>query len=369
MTHTLGPAPSFIVVGLALFSMFFGSGNLIFPLMLGCDAGSSFLYSALGFILTAVFIPLIGVVAIAYAKGNYDEIFAKSFGGKIKTSFIFLVLVSFVPLGAGPRCVVLAHASLKNFMPMPPLFIFSAIFLGLVAYLVHDRFNLLDVLGKILTPMLIICIAIMVFSAVRNGQMDLSLKPENKLFLEALMEGYNTQDLLSALFFSSSLIFLIRPYFNRTKDLTLTILKGSVISISLLTLIYVSLIGAASLHNDILKDKSGIDLISILAQHTMGDNFGLIAGLAVALACLTTAVALIMAMSDFLRTHFLSKNQKNWGLFLSLISVFFTSLIEFEEIRKIISLAMKIIYPLILLIVIRYLISYYFTHKKLPKHS
>lgn len=353
--------PSYLVVGLALFSMFFGSGNLIFPLMLGRDAGASFPLSAIGFVLTAVLVPALGIIAIVFAEGDYESIFRKSFNKKISLILIFITLLSFIPFGAGPRCVVLAHASLKTFMPMPSLWIFAIAYLILVGFLVNDRSRLLDVLGKILTPLLLISIAIMVGSAFFHGEIKPPLSSNNDIFVTSLFEGYNTQDLLSSLFFSSSLILLIKTSFNDKKTLMITIFQGSVVGIILLAALYICLMAASSLHSDILAGHSGIDLVSILAKHTLGKNFGLVAGIAVALACLTTAVALIMAFSQFLATHILPKGSR-LALPLSLISVYFTALLEFDGIMAIISPMMKVIYPVLLFVVIRYLVHIIANH-------
>lgn len=355
--------PSYFVVGLALFSMFFGSGNLIYPLMLGRDAGSAFLISALGFILSAVLVPCLGIVAISFAEGSYEQIFAKMFREKISLALIFLILLSFIPFGAGPRCVVLAHASLKTFVAMPPLWLFAILFLGLVGYLVSDRSHLLDILGRILTPLLLISVAIMVVSAFIHGEVDPQTAPSGELFINSLFEGYNTQDLLSSLFFSSSLIMLMKASFPQKKLMIITMLKGSMVGIVLLTTLYFLLIAASSLHSDILIGHSGIDLVSILARHTLGPTLGLIAGVAVALACLTTAVALIMAFSQFLSAHVLVRRFTWMSLPISLLCVFLTSLLEFEGIMAIISPMMKIIYPIILIVVVRYLIDLYVNYR------
>jgi LIVCS family branched-chain amino acid:cation transporter len=355
--------PSYIIVGLALFSMFFGSGNLIFPLMLGRDAGSAFVISALGFILSAVLIPCLGVIAIAFAEGNYDKIFGAMFRPQISNILIFIILLSFIPFGAGPRCVVLAHASLNSFVPMPALWLFSALFLGLVWYLIHDRSHLIDNLGKILTPLLLVCISIMVVSAFIHGEVDPPTASNYELFKNSLLEGYNTQDLFSSLFFSSSLIMLMRSAFTQKRELIYTMLKGSLIGILLLTILYVFLIAASSLHSDILVGHSGVDLVSILAKHTLGPRWGLVAGFAVALACLTTAVALIMAFSEFLIAHILVKKYHKLAVPMSLLSVYLTSLLAFEGIMALISPLMKIIYPLVVIIVVRYLFELWSKHK------
>lgn len=355
--------PSYVVVGLALFSMFFGSGNLIFPLMLGRDAGSAFLVSALGFILSAVIIPCLGIIAIAFAEGDYRKIFNMTFRPHISNILIFIVLLSFIPFGAGPRCVVLAHASLGSFMPVPSLWLFSLLFLALVWYLIYDRRHLIDNLGKILTPLLLVCVGIMVISAFINGEVDPPTASNLALFTNSLLEGYNTQDLFSSLFFSSSLILLMKSAFSQKKELIFTTLKGSVVGIVLLTILYVFLIASSSLHSDILIGHSGVDLVSILAKHTLGAHWGLVAGFAVALACLTTAVALIMAFSEFITAQIVVKKYHRLAVPISLLSVYLTSLLSFDGIMALISPLMKIIYPLIVLIVLRYLYKLWSEYK------
>lgn len=355
--------PSFVVVGLALFSMFFGSGNLIFPLMIGRDAGASYAISAFGFVLTAVIVPAFGILAIAFAEGSYERIFEKTFPRKISLALIFIVLLSFIPFGAGPRCVVLSHASLKTFMPMPSLWIFSVLFLAVVGFLVNDKSHLLDVLGKILTPLLLISIAVMVISGFLYGEIDPPTASNLDLFIYSLFEGYNTQDLLSSLFFSSSLIMLLKTSYTNRRSLIVTVLKGSVVGIILLAGLYILLIAASSLHSDVLIGHSGIDLVSILARHTLGPHLGLVASIAVALACLTTAVALIMAFSQFLATHVLTGRYQKFALPVSLISVYFTALLEFDGIMAIISPMMKVIYPIILIVVFRYLLDLWLNYR------
>ena len=353
--------PNFIVVGLALFSMFFGSGNLIFSLMLGRDAGELFYISAVGFILSAVFIPFMGVLAIVKAQGDYYLIFTRFLGHKLGLILIFLTLLFFIPFGAAPRCVILAHASLKTFVLMPPLWLFSLIFLSIIGYLVINKNNLLSILGKVLTPILLVCLVFMVIFALKNGQIDPPLYDAQSLFFNSLFQGYNTQDLFSSLFFSSTLIFLIKDNFNNKKQLKSTLLKAGILGSILLIILYVFLMLASSYHNDILIGKSGIKLVSILARQTLG-SFGAIASLAVSLACLTTGVALVLAFKDFLARTF--KINAFVALSITLMSIFLTSLIKFEGITAIISPIMKVFYPVILVLVVAFLLAKHKIYEK-----
>ena len=346
-------SPHAIVVGLALFSMFFGSGNLIFPLMLGRDAGDLFYISAISFILSAVIIPFLGVLAIIKAQGNYRLIFERILNKKLSFALILFSLICFIPLGAGPRCVILAHASLKQFIYMPPLWLFSILFLSFIAYLVLDKRHILDVLGKILTPALLLCVAIMVIASLYFGHLNQAVKDPWDIALISLFEGYNTQDLFSALFFSSTLVNLINHSFSDKKKLRITLLKAGILGCFMLMLLYVLLILASAYHSQILIGESGINLVSLLAKQTLG-KFGIIASLAVALACLTTALALVLAFKDFLQTSFKLNNSQ--ALILSIGSIFFTSLIKFEGITAIISPILKVFYPIILLLVIIFLL-------------
>lgn len=347
-------SPNAIVVGMALFSMFFGSGNLIFPLMLGRDAGNLFYLSAISFILSAVIIPFLGVLAIIKAQGNYRLIFEGFLGKKLSFIMIFFSLVCFIPLGAGPRCVILAHASLKQFISMPPLWLFSLLFLIFIAYLVSDKRHILDVLGKVLTPALLICVITMVIASLSYGQLGEPLQTPMDIGLNSLFEGYNTQDLFSALFFSSTLLSLINHSFDNKKQLRATLFKAGILGCLMLMLLYVLLILASAYHSSILLGESGIKLVSILAKHTLGQA-GLIASLAVALACLTTAVALVLAFKDFFINSFACSNNK--ALFLSVASIFATSLIKFEGITAIISPILKFFYPIVLLLVCAFLLA------------
>jgi LIVCS family branched-chain amino acid:cation transporter len=149
---------------------------------------------------------------------------------------------------------------------------------------------------------------------------------------------------------------LIKSSFPDKKEMIMIVLKGSGVGILLLAGLYILLIAASSLHSDILIGHSGIDLVSILDHHTLGSQL--------ALACLTTAVALIMAFSQFLSIYVLNHQYKKLALPLSLISVYLTSLLEFEGIMAIISPMMKIVYPVILIVVVRYLIDAWVRYNK-----
>ena len=112
--------------GLAIFAMFFGAGNIVFPLMLGREVGSQMLFGVAGFILTGVLVPLIGLISSALFDGNYKKFLNMT--GRIPGMLIALVCMLLLgPFGATPRCITLAHAALKWHVPQLSLFVFSIV--------------------------------------------------------------------------------------------------------------------------------------------------------------------------------------------------------------------------------------------------
>lgn len=141
--------------GFAMFSMFFGAGNIIFPLVVGQYAGSHNLFAIFGLILTAVVMPFAGVIAMLLYDGDYQKFFGKL--GKIPGFILTLAILSLLgPLGSVPRCIALSYSTLKSSFPSLPSIWFSAGACVLVFILSVKKNRLIDLLGKILTPILLL---------------------------------------------------------------------------------------------------------------------------------------------------------------------------------------------------------------------
>src|SRR5580658_8076932 len=135
--------------------MFFGAGNLIFPLVLGARYESYFLICACGFIITAAFLPTFGILAMVKAGGHYQKLFSGLVSNKLARLFFLITLLFWIPLGSGPRCVILAYSSIHTYVShMPPMWMFSLLFLVTVYACITSRQKVIDILGKILTPIL-----------------------------------------------------------------------------------------------------------------------------------------------------------------------------------------------------------------------
>ncbi len=342
------------MVGLALFSMFFGSGNLIFPLMLGAKYQSYFYICTLGFVLTAVILPTLGIMAMIPARGHYEKLFDKLLTTKYSRWFFLVVLLSWIPFGSGPRCAILAHASISTYLVYtPPLWIFSGLFLALVYFSVLNRSRLIDLLGKILTPLLLISIVFIVVSSLSaSGDLDPSPYPASEVFLKSIVDGYYTQDLIAAIFFSASLVTMLHQNMNQKLALQKT-WRGGLIAVSLLAFLYGALMAASAIHGEYLAGLSGEKLVSALAHIALGKHFGGISSIAVSLACFTTEIALVLVFADFLVSH--TRIPLKLALLITLAMVWLMSLLEFGGLMAVIAPAMQLIYPILFILVIRLL--------------
>ena len=155
--------------------MFFGSGNFIFPLFVGKESSSSLLIATLGFNITAALLPFLGVMTMIVFKGDYLRFFYK-ISKPLGFTFICALLIFWIPLGSAPRCITLSFAAFKpvlgdNFY----LWQFS-LFYSLIVYLMtYNRGKIIDLLGNVLTPMLLLTLGYIIFKGL-NAESINSLK-------------------------------------------------------------------------------------------------------------------------------------------------------------------------------------------------
>jgi LIVCS family branched-chain amino acid:cation transporter len=344
---------SFIVVGLALFSMFFGSGNLIFPLFVGKLAQDQWLPATLGFFCTAVFLPFLGVVAMVTFRGSYAAFFdiLGKWGGFLLT---LVLLTTWIPLGSSPRCVTLAYAALNSNIPSIPLWAFSLAYCGMIWFVVAKKSRMIEILGKFLTPALLICIALIVaFGLYQAPELAKSEYTGLQMFTTGLHEGYNTMDMIASFFFSASIIEILRRTCKTESAALKHTFKACLVGIAVLGIVYVGLIGLAATHaltlDVIPKDK----LLIHIAHSVLGAELGILSSIAVFLACFTTSVALVVVYADFLTEHvFQDVRRGRIALMLTIISTFLMSLTGLEGITYVTETLLAIFYPTLLVLIV-----------------
>lgn len=340
---------SSIVIGLALFAMFFGSGNLIYPLFVGASSTNA-TASSLGFLMTAVLLPFLGVIAMVLFKGDYQSFF-KVLGKKLGFLFSMLLLTIWIPLGSAPRCIALAHSSISTYVNIGPIWMFSLIYSILVFFVISRKMGFLDILGKFITPLLIGSILVIFIVGLKTDVAPI-VKVGDFSFFQSLKEGYNTMDLIASFFFSASVIHIL---YKKTKSMQSSInmiVKSSVIGISLLAFVYLMLIIISHKFAPHLVGIRKERLLAFLAQIILGSKFSIISLVAIVLACFSTSVALVVAYSDFLQMQ-VFKNRKDLkvSIAFSIVISFIMSLFGLNGITYITAPVLKFCYPILLTLI------------------
>ncbi|NGX62638.1 MAG: Branched-chain amino acid transport system 2 carrier protein [Candidatus Anoxychlamydiales bacterium] len=338
---------SSVVIGLALFAMFFGSGNLIYPLFVGANSTNTWVGSALGFLTAAVLLPFLGVIAMVLFKGDYQSFF-KILGKKLGFLFSMLLLTIWIPLGSAPRCIALAYSSISTYVNIGPIWVFALIYSLVVFFVIKRKMGFLDILGKIITPLLIGSILIIFFVGIKTDMNLVSTKSDFSFF-KSLKEGYNTMDLIASFFFSASVIHIL---YKKTKSMPSSIkmiIKSSVLGISLLAFTYVILIFISAKFAPYLLEVKKEQLLAFLARIILGSKYSIISLIAIVLACFSTSVALVVAYSDFLQNQVFKNNKDiNVSILFSIFISYVMSLFGLSGITFITAPVLKICYPILL---------------------
>lgn len=315
----------FLIIGSMLFGMFFGAGNLIFPIHLGQLAGAHWLTAGLGFLLTGTLLPLLGIIAISVTRssGIYD--LARPIGKHYATTFMILTCATLGPLFATPRTAttpfqigIANHVSASQ----APLYlgIYSLIFFGITYWASRKPSGIMDAIGKLLNPAFLILLALIFgFAFTRPLGTAQTAKVttayQSDAFLNGFLQGYNTMDALAALLFGIVVVNAIRGLGqHQPTAIAKTAAKSSLLSIALEALIYLGLIwlGATSLTSFKLSADGGL-AFSQIANAFMGIPGEIILAIMATLTCLTTAVGLSSSFSEALHAKFPKIAYRTWN--------------------------------------------------------
>lgn len=345
-----------LATGLAMFSMFFGAGNVVFPLALGQHAKGNTFFAILGLLITAVGVPFMGLVSMTLFDGNYKHFFERI--GKVPGFLAALFMMGLIgPFGALPRCIALSYSTLQLYFPDISLVVFSLVSCLIIFGFTFKKNSILDVLGYVLTPVLLFSLGfIIVKGLLMSPEMPEGGKASFDAFFSGLKDGYQTMDLLGAFFFSSIVLncLKVNPEQQGEKNDRLIIkmtLKASLIGASLLSLVYVGFSLVAAFHSDNLAGISQDKLIGTIALQVLGPLAGIAACIAVALACLTTAIALAAVFAEFVHND-ISQGKIGYipSLIGTLIITFFISTLDFVGIAKILVPILQVCYPALIIL-------------------
>ena len=311
-----------LILGFALFAMFFGAGNLIFPPSLGIDMGKDWLVAGIGFLLTGVGLPLLGV--LAFTKIGRLEDFSVKISSRFNTLYCTALVFVIGPLFAIPRTgsTTFEMGVLPSFPNVNPLvlsIITSIAFFGITLILVIKESKITDIIGKFLTPVILIILAAIAFLGITGNIGTPVDKNITGVFAKGFVSGYQTMDALASVIFGVVIVKGLEGKGIVEEKEQRYFLSGSALIAAIgLGLIYFSLmyLGAR---------VSGVGTFSTtsaalyLAEITLGSAGKIAFGICVATACLTTSVGLVAIASDWF-ARFTPISYKMWSVIICVFS-------------------------------------------------
>jgi len=354
--------------------MFFGAGNVVFPLALGQYSRNHTGFAILGLLITAVGVTFTGLIAMILFDGNYKHFFARI--GKVPGFLVALVIMGLIgPFGAIPRCIALSYSTLQIYFPDMALPLFSLISCSVIFAFTFKKNSILDVLGYVLTPILLFSLGFIIAKGLFISPVapTTDLYPSD-VFMKGLKDGYQTMDLLGAFFFSSVILACLKSEAAEShpkddKKIIKMSLKASAIGAFLLSTVYIGFSFVAAFHSDSLAGIPQDKLIGTIAINVLGPWAGIAACVAVALACLTTAIALAAVFAEFVHND-VSAGKIGYipSLVITLVVSYFISTLNFMGIAAVLVPILQVCYPaLIVLSVLNILYKlYHFKPVKAP---
>lgn len=367
---------NFFTTGLAMFAMFFGSGNLVFPVAIGQMAGEQNGFAVFGLFLTAVLIPFSTLCFMLLYNGNYNQLFKKI--GVFPGKFIaFTVLLLIGPFGVLPRCIAFSYSTFSIYFESINLVTYATM-ASIVIFLFSVKTNdVVGLIGNFLTPILLISLVIILVRGLTADPIPLAQTQvtSNWTMIErGFIAGYKTFDIFAALFFATAIMPAFKQVLgnelnSNKKKLMLLAVKASLVGIFLLFLVYAGLsYVAANLRGGLVgipEDK----LLGIIASMTMGDIAGLIANLVVSLACLTTAISLAVVSAEFFRKEVFFNRVSYFNcLVITMLISFLFACLGFSGIMRIVLPILMVICPAVIVLIITSALNYFlgFRYIKTP---
>lgn len=338
-----------LTTGFALFAMFFGSGNLVFPITVGKESQGHYLFASLGILLTGVIVPFLGVLGMLLYKGNLNDFFG-SFGKLGTFIFSFFALAIMGPFGVLARCLTVAHGAIELLIPEASLWVTSLILCSMIFILTVNKNKIVSLLGSMLTPLLLLAIALITFFGIKgSSNVEIIENTGFEAFKTGFFQGYQTMDLLAAFFFST---FVIRHLQTKDEKTSLKVfLRSSFVGASILSFVYVALVFLGHNYSPSLQDKQPQEMLGIISLQALGSFAAPCVSITVILACMTTAIVLTSLFSDFLKNE-VSKGKINekYSLLITLFIGFCVSTLDFAGIAKILGPILEVIYPALIML-------------------
>ncbi|KAA0966841.1 branched-chain amino acid transport system II carrier protein [Sporosarcina sp. ANT_H38] len=361
------------VLGLLLFALFLGAGNIIFPPLLGQMAGDELFIAMIGFLITGVGLPLIAVLAIANAGGGLETI-ANRVNPYFGIIFTMIVYMAIGPFFGIPRTATVSYEiGILPFLPDSvsgsswPLVLFTIIFFIITVALALNPAKFVDRIGKVLTPILFLVIGALAVKSIVSpmgeiGQAQGEFK--TNAFFRSFVEGYLTMDVIAALVFGIVVINALKAEgVTENRAVMKSMVFAGLVAAVGLAVVYISLgyIGATSVNVVGLQDNGGSVLA--LASTVLYGPFGtIILALTIVSACLTTSIGLVSACAQYFKQVFPRNSYKTYVF----IFAGFSTIIANVGLTQLISISIPVlltIYPLAIVLMLMSFIDKSFDRK------
>ncbi|MBF4691561.1 branched-chain amino acid transport system II carrier protein [Fusibacter ferrireducens] len=352
-----------IVVGAALFAMFFGAGNLIFPPAIGLFSGDQWFFSLIGFFITGISLPVLGVLSVSLSGGTISDL-ASKVGPKFSLVFSTILILAIGPLLAIPRTGATVYeigvAPLGTFNPL----LVSIIYFSITLFFVIKPSGIIDKIGKILTPILLLVIGAIIGTGLLHPIGIPVTTKLNNAFSFGFLEGYQTMDALGSIVMGGIILVALieKGYTDRKKQIKMTTIAG-LMSGTLLTLIYGGLMYlGASIGSNVSPDISKTALILKITESVLGANGLLVISVAVSAACLTTSIGLTAIVGNFFEK--ISKGKIPYKATVVFVCAFSAvmSVVGVETIVEIAVPLLVFVYPIAMVLILFNLLDRYLPH-------
>lgn len=342
----------YLIIGFALFSMFFGAGNLIFPPYLGQTLGVNYWLGIIGFTITGVGLPLLGLLAATKNNGNFEELslkVGKNFS-KIYSIALFLLIgpMLAIPRTAATTYEISIQPNFSNFN----VYLFIVLYFAINLIFVLKPSRIIETIGKYLTPVLLLILIVLIVKGIVDPISGYSATTMTNSLSGSLIEGYQTMDALASIIFASLIIGAVKSKGYRDNQIVNITVKASIVAIVGLGVVYGGLIFLGSRTGTFGTELSNSGLLLFLSESILG-NIGRIAiGIALGLACLTTSIGLLSAGGEFFER--ISNGKLKYSvnvIIMAIVSICIAS-VGLSKIVSFSSSILGIIYPITIVLIL-----------------
>ncbi|MDE5977037.1 MAG: branched-chain amino acid transport system II carrier protein [Turicibacter sp.] len=343
-----------MVIGFALFAMFFGASNLLFPPFLGNTTGDQWLPALIGFLLTGVGLPLLGILACSRIEGSFEKM-ASRVGPRFAKIASAILILAIGPLIAIPRTASTTHeVGILTLFPQVPTGMTVCLFFAVCLFFVLKPTSIVDAIGKVLTPVLLVVLIAIIAKGIFVPIGEVAPVEVTQVFTSSFKEGYQTMDAVAAIIFATIIINSVKSKgYTDQKSASKVIIQSGIVAVTGLAIIYGGLMYLGAQTSSLTHETfSRSQLLMYVTKSVFGSLGAVFLSLIAILACLTTAIALLTASASFFTKLFNGRvSYAINAIILTIISL----LMATNDVDSIVALAgpaLDVIYPVVIVLIV-----------------